>query len=254
MQHYGTITVVGGGCYGTYYVRQLGRASAAGALAYDRLVVVDRDPGCRVAREALAPAPGGRAGHAPGPEVLIAAWASYFADYLSTAAGTDAAVFDAIVPSPLMPHLMYEWLLQRARARWPGRVVETRPVGREPNIPWQRRAPDDTQYVSFAEWMCPINCIEPATCPAIRGPRTWSLPRALDAYVRAERGRGRDLVGPIIFQCTHRAYGVGMIDARDVVAADALVADAGARGTTEVLVATTSHCHGAVNLLGIGAA
>src|SRR5256885_369782 len=44
--HFGTIVVVGGGCYGSYYVRQLGRAAAAGAADWDQLVVVDRDAAC----------------------------------------------------------------------------------------------------------------------------------------------------------------------------------------------------------------
>ena len=49
-QAFGTIVVVGGGCYGSYYVRQLGRAVAAGALVCRRVLVVDRDANCRVAR------------------------------------------------------------------------------------------------------------------------------------------------------------------------------------------------------------
>jgi hypothetical protein len=49
VQRYGTIVVVGGGCYGSYYVRQLGRASSADALSAERVLVVDRDPACRVA-------------------------------------------------------------------------------------------------------------------------------------------------------------------------------------------------------------
>ena len=51
-QRYGDIVVVGGGCYGSYYVRQLRRARDAGALSWQRLVVVDRDGGCRVAGDA----------------------------------------------------------------------------------------------------------------------------------------------------------------------------------------------------------
>ena len=47
-QRYGRIVVVGGGCYGTYYVRQLLRAERAGAITWDELVVVDRDPACAV--------------------------------------------------------------------------------------------------------------------------------------------------------------------------------------------------------------
>ena len=44
---YGTIVIVGGGCYGTYYLTQLRRARAAGALTFDRLIVVDRDAACQ---------------------------------------------------------------------------------------------------------------------------------------------------------------------------------------------------------------
>ncbi|HEU4643562.1 MAG TPA: hypothetical protein VFS44_13985, partial [Gemmatimonadaceae bacterium] len=136
-------------------------------------------------------------------------------------------------------------------ARWPGRRVETRPLGRDPDVPWQRAAPDGTHYVSFAEWMCPINCIEPAKCPVTRGPRTWSLPTAVRAYVDGERARGRNLAGPAIFHCRHRAYGVGMFGADEALAADRLVADAGAAGAAEVLVGTVSHCHGALCVLSV---
>ncbi len=49
-QRYGTIVVVGGGCYGSYYVRQLERAVERRAPStIERIVVVDRDPGCAVA-------------------------------------------------------------------------------------------------------------------------------------------------------------------------------------------------------------
>ena len=265
-QQYGTIVVVGGGCYGSYYVRQLRRAVAAGALGYRRMLVVDRDPACRVAAELAAGALGGPprdihdASAAPtgshpsrAPEVVAAQWTDFFERYLAEADGDPSAAADAIVPSPLMPHLMADWLLARARGRWPDRQVRSGELVSEPNVPWQRSSPDGTHYVSFAEWMCPVNCVEPAMCPEIRGPRTWSLPPALRAYVAAERARGRALAGPVIFHCRHRAYGVGMFDTADVLAADRLVAEVGSRGAAEVLIGTTSHCHGAVRVLSVGA-
>jgi hypothetical protein len=79
------------------------------------------------------------------------------------------------------------------------------------------------------------------------------MPPALRAYADAERALGNAVAGPLVFHCTHRAYGVGMIDTAAAVAADAAVAAAGAAGASRVLVATVSHCHGAVNLLAIGA-
>ena len=248
-QRYGTIVVVGGGCYGSYYVRQLGRASRAGALAADRVLVVDRDPACRVAAEL-------RAQREANVEIVVSDWTSFFDGYLGDAAAHADAKrserADAIVPSPLMPHLMYEWLERRARARWPTRTIGTRPLDPPSGIPWQKRGADDTQYVSFAEWVCPVNCIEPELCPATRGPRSWSMPPAVLAATEEARRNGRNLAGPVIFHCQHRAYGVGMFDTRDVVAGDALVQRAAAAGAAEVLVGTVSHCHGALTVLAIG--
>jgi hypothetical protein len=95
--------------------------------------------------------------------------------------------------------------------------------------------------------MCPINCIEPARCPHTRGDRTWSLPVALARHGDDERAAGRPVEGPFIFHCAHRAFGVGMLDVRDVLAADRAVAERGAAaGATAFLVGTASHCHGAL--------
>jgi hypothetical protein len=52
-----------------------------------------------------------------------------------------------------------------------------------------------------------------------------------------------------VFACTHRAYGVGMIDAAALPAADADLAVRGALGPVRALVATSSHCHAAVAVL-----
>src|SRR5438094_1943212 len=79
-QTYGTIVIVGGGCYGSYYVRQLRRAMQAKALVAKRLVIVDRDPRCAVASvldddESGVPA-----------EIAAREWREFFNDYLSSAA------------------------------------------------------------------------------------------------------------------------------------------------------------------------
>jgi hypothetical protein len=238
-----SIVVVGGGCYGTYYVRQLLRARDARALSFDRLVVVDRDAQCQVARA-----------QRQDPDVVFVQreWELFFDEYLGAASGDTAPSADAIVPSPLMPHLMFEWLVRRARARWPRRPVERRPLRRAPHIPWQRALPSGTHVVSFAEWVCPVNCIEPATCPAVKGPRTWSMPAAVRAYVQAEHRGDAPLAGPVIFHCEHRAYGVGMFDTQAVLDGDALVAQAAANDAADVLVGTVSHCHGALDVLHVG--
>ena len=78
---YETIIIVGGGCYGGYYVRQLHRAARAGALVAESILVVDRDADCAVAqslRELLdTPIP---------TSVRVADWRDFFPAYLTTAA------------------------------------------------------------------------------------------------------------------------------------------------------------------------
>ena len=249
-QRYGSIVVVGGGCYGSYYVRQLGRASRAGALSLERVLVVDRDAGCRVAAEL-------REHGQANVEVVVSDWTAFFDSYLGEAAARagegEGRAPAAIDPSPLMPHLKNAWLERRARARGPGRKIETRPREPPSGIPWQKRGDDGTQYVSFAEWVCPVNCIEPALCPATRGPRSWSMPPAVVAATEEARRNGRNLAGPVIFHCQHRAYGVGMFNTRDVIAGDSLVHRAAESSAAEVLVGTVSHCHGALTVLAISA-
>lgn len=233
---FGTIVVVGGGCYGSYYVRQLLRARTAGAASWHRLVVVDRDARCQVARSL------GR----DDVDLAIADWKTFFGAYLSEASrDRERSLGDAIVPSPLMPHLMFEWLLERARARWPNREVRSEPLLHAPDTPWQRATPDGTHYVSFADWMCPINCVEPRRCPHTRGERSWSLPETAREYVRRARERGEPLAGPVIFHCVHRTYGVGMFDTREVIDGDALVRETAEHAAVAILVGTMSHCHGA---------
>lgn len=230
--------MVGGGCYGSYYVRQLARARAAGALSFQRIVVVDRSADCAVAQA------GGDA------HVVTAEWTDFFNDYLGSAPEDTR---DAIVPSPLMPHLMYQWLLGRARTRWPDREVITQNLSMEPDTPWKSAAPDGTFYGSYATWLCPINCVEPRLCPHTGGERSWTMPSAARDLVDRSQQSAEPLQGPVIFHCTHRAFGVGMFDTRDVVAADRLVQHVGDAATANVLVATVSHCHGAFNILHVGA-
>jgi hypothetical protein len=240
---YGTIIVVGGGCYGSYYVRQLSRAAHARVVAWGRLVVVDRDAQCMVARDDILRG-------TPGLELIVSAWEEFFADYLADASrDPEAAELDAIVPSPLMPHLLFDWIAARMAARWPNRV-HTGPIGNPLSVPWQRTSESgDTHYVSFADWMCPINCIEPAKCPHTRDVRSWTMPVAVAEHVARERARGHDIDGPYVFQCVHRAYGVGMIDVREVLDAERRLATAALGGARRFLVGTVSHCHGALGVL-----
>lgn len=238
---FGRIVVIGGGCYGSWYAQQLTRATERGALRADAIVVVDQDPNCLVAQRLAA----GAFRNAP-VQLEIARWSEYLAQWL--AVGARALERDAMVPSPLMPHVCLDWLMDRARARCPTRHVSIAPLPVTPPMPWERAAPDGRHYVSYATWTCPVNCIEPAKCPATRAERDWSLPPAV---ARFARDHGGAIDGSLIFHCAHRTYGVGMIDAHRIAGADVTLASWLTDAPLHVLVGTVSHCHGALGVLTI---
>jgi hypothetical protein len=233
------VAIVGGGCYGTFYAGQMIRARERDKVRYRRLLVVDRDPACRFVSEI---------GASDDRELVVAEWGQFFDQWLDS----PRAPGDAIVPSPLMPHLMYQWLVRRAQARWPGRTVEQRPLTAPIGTPYDTAGPDGTRYVSYADWICPTHCVEPAICPVTRAPRTWEMSEAMEDLT-ARLDLSTPTTGPALFVCRHRVFGVGMFDVTTVLDGDRLVAEAGQRGgEVDVVVGTVSGCHGAVSLLHLG--
>jgi len=233
------VAIIGGGCYGTFYAGQLAEARDRGKIDYRRVLVVDQDPACRAARE-LPP----RADRL----VIVDDWDRFLDRFLVGDEDPAASPDDAVVPSPLMPHLMAGWLERMAHVAWPGRVVERHPLPAEVGTPYESTGPDGTRYLSFADWICPVHCIEPLTCPVIRGPRTWEVADTL-----AEFTRQAGLAGPATFLCRHQAFGVGMFLAGEARSGARLLREAGERGDAAGLViGTVSRCHGAVTLLHLG--
>jgi len=255
------VIIVGGGCYGTFYARQLAKARDRGRARYRRVIVVDREAACRAHVEL---------GEAPDLAFVTQDWTEFFHEFLGQAGASASGAAqggrgglggrggprDYIVPSPHMPHLMFQWVLARARTRWPGRSVEVTAVPGTLDTPYDRTAaaPDGTRYVSFADWICPTHCIEPAVCPAIGSTRTWEMGDAVRALAARLRGAGEAVHGPALFVCRHHVFGVGTFAVDAVLEGDALVREAGESGAAAaVLVGTISACHGALNMLRLGA-
>lgn len=228
------IVIVGGGCYGSFYTRQLLEARARGKVTFARLLVVDRDAACAAVREFEGVA---------GLELAKEEWDPFFDQYL---AGDAGGAPDVVIPSPLMPHLFFEWLGRRARSRWPGRAVEMTPLPGEVGTPYERRGRDASTYLSFADWTCPTHCTEPALCPVIRAPRTWEMGEALTRY-----GAEHRLAGPALFTVRHLVHGVGGFSAAGIRSAEDLLVRAVGEGAG-LLVGTVSACHGAAGVLTVG--
>jgi hypothetical protein len=233
------VVVIGGGCYGSFYAGQLAQARLRGRIEFRSVLVVDRDPQCQAVRES-------RIG--VGFQSVVSEWGSFLDRFLDHPAPAPDLPGDAIVPSPLMPHLLAEWLERLAGRIAPSRLV-TRTVAALPfGTPYDVLAPDGTRYVSFADWLCPTHCIEPHVCPVIRAPRTWEIREALVDYT-ARLDRVRPTAGPAVFLTRHRAFGVGMFDVAEVREARAALERALTDPPMDLVVGTVSACHGAVTVL-----
>ncbi|HEX7023716.1 MAG TPA: hypothetical protein VF187_02770 [Gemmatimonadales bacterium] len=233
------VMVVGGGCYGNFYTGQLEAACRRGGLSVRRILIVDRDPACL-------------AGTTPGRTIVTADWDAYLEAFLGAPPPGPDEPDDAVVPSPLMPHLMAGWLLAQARSRWPGREVALASPAEPLGTPYDSLGPDGTRYVSFADWICPTHCIEPLTCPMIRAPRTWEMGDALREYTGRLAAR-RPTRGPALFTTRHHAFGVGLFGAAEIRASRSAMMEAGGSGQpVDMVVGTVSACHGAVSLLRFG--
>lgn len=234
--------VLGGGCYGTFYARQLLRARAAAALEVDEIVVVDREERPR-ARLELEPG--------AGPLRFVRAeWDAFLADYL---AALESDADDRLITPPFTPHLSVAWLLRRLRESFPTLHWTTEPFRRMPGTPFERQTEGGPLVVSHADWICPVHCIEPATCPATRGPRQWDLDRTVRHLAVALEDGGQAVDQLHLFHCHHIAYGVGGFPAVEIVRAyeaiAGLVGGASPPLRSRFLVGTLSHCHGALHLL-----
>ncbi len=242
-----TYIVIGGGCFGSFYTRQLLRYADRAAGPVARILVVDRDPRCRVAREVSDPR----------VEVHSVDWAEHLSGMLPRVMAqveTGAAVADRIVPSAFASHILLESLRRAAapQAEQAG-AEEVRALFAGIGTPFARDLGRGSFALSFATWVCPVHCIEPRTCPAISAPLTWNMTRAVAEHAGA---RPREVRSVHILRCRHEAFGVGTIPiaalAHEAIALRRAAADTSSRAAYAV-IATVSTCHGLAGALRLGA-
>ena len=228
--------IFGGGCYGSFYARQLIRAAAAG-VNVGEIVVVDHNA-----------EPPARSHTSPLLHFVRQDWDCFCDAYFNTLPADSP---DHIVPPPFTPHLALRWLLRRLSADRPDLRWDLEPVGRMPGTPFQHQSPGGPLTLSHADWTCPVHCVEPEVCPATKGPRYWDLADTVKLWTGALAEGGQPVEQTHLFQCLHYTHGVGTYPAARVVAARSAMAAARATRDHPVrfLVGTVSRCHGAIHLL-----
>jgi hypothetical protein len=208
------------------------------------VLVVDHAANCQAATHVTV----------AGCELVVSRWDDFLDQYLDPVLRDHDNLTDTIVPTPLMPHLLAHWLERQARTRWPRREVALVPAKTPLGTPYDRLHTDGVRYVSFADWLCPIHCVEPLLCPAIKAPRTWEMSEAVTSWTTAH-GREHATAAPALFNCRHMAFGVGMYPAHaafDGFNGFVPVGDGPSGG--DLVIGSISSCHGAIALLRVGPA
>jgi hypothetical protein len=229
--------ILGGGCYGTFYLRQLLRARTADALQFDEILVVDH--GDQPAALELS--------DAENVSFIQSDWSDFFDTHLENSTSTD----DLFVPSPFNPHLGLGWLLRSIERRFPDATLTLEPFSQMPGTPFQQQREHGTLVASHADWICPVHCIEPEICPHTRGPRHWDMDRTGRALADRLTAAHQPATEPHLFHCHHVAFGVGGYAVAELLQARAAIeSKLGASPVSaRFLVGTISRCHGAFHLL-----
>lgn len=223
--------VLGGGCFGSFYVRQLLRG--ADRIGVGTIHVVDHDADCRVHRDF---------GKNLRLEYHTQDWKAFLLPYFEkclTRYEKGEVFNDHYIPPTFAPHILMELFLEKAGREFPLIRFENKPFEEAVGTPVDMRLPAGTRALSFATWTCPASCIEPPTCPHTRGPKDWDM----KGYLLA-RTQGLPLQ---VFQCRHFAMGVGTIPMREIV--EEYVKFRGRirePGIHEVAMASVSSCHGLI--------
>lgn len=228
------LIVIGGGCYGCLHTRQLLKAAQRGKIAVERFVLVDHNPTARALVEFAGK---------PLVEVVRAEWADYLREHLSQ---LDETTDDQLVPAPFAPHLLFDWLLSAIHEDVPDARVQRGECDLALGLPYEQTAAPGNRFISAADWLCPVTCIEPRLCPATKGERTWEL----GEIVRAGAARSPQYTGVELFTCRHFAWGVGTIPLAALVRARRRIVEGLRRGEPQrIVVGTVSSCHGVLAVL-----
>ncbi len=233
--------VVGGGCFGTQYAKWLLRAERLDLVQFEKIIAIDQNKNCQLTQVAC---------DSKKLEIVASDWIDYLTQLLLRTLNDPMVVWDHWVPSPLSPHILQLAFMRAAMKKLPGLQLKEEALtpsdSKNLAIPIQIPLGSGNHAVSFAEWICPVNCIEPKTCPAIRSPRHWDMKPSLQNYF--DQSSTKRSVH--ILQCQHRVHGVGTIPFIDIQTQFKKMLDALERKlVVEVFIATVSSCHGLIGKL-----
>ncbi len=223
--------IAGGGCYGSYYVRQLDRAREKGKITATEIVVVDKDPQCAVSKTLSS---------VKGSRLEVCDWLTFGKQvWEHQTEWWD----DMWVPTPIGPHILYHWVANQNVS-----LHHVAYEGTVPRLDYAKVIGSGTLVLSHAPGVCPVNCVEPKICPLTKDDRDWEMKDTVRELIEKERA-SHQIEDAAIFVCQHHSHGVGTIPMSAIYTEWNRIDKRLASGTKRVAVATVSSCHGIMDVI-----
>lgn len=225
---YRHIHILGGHKLAVSYHDKISQAKAAGEIAYERLFCVTDDP------KAYA------FDHVPQTNIIAKSYSDFIEEVLSDP--NPVSPRDTIVPDHTAKHVMLQVFLSHVARRLPNFKTELKPFAADFTTPFLYKSENDAIWaMSYATWVCPPDCDEPAICPHIAESRTWDFFKTLpEAASQIATKSSVHLFGcePLVAEISHIRLAK--------MAAELTAFDERLAGPVPftALVATHSRCHG----------
>ncbi|MBI4412500.1 MAG: hypothetical protein HY541_08455 [Deltaproteobacteria bacterium] len=243
----GPIYVLGGGPLGCHYIGEIIRAKKEGLIDYPELFFIDPHSDVlavtKFKNEALH---------------IENTYTGFLEELIvkRSATGEEAGL---LIPDHSAPHVLFRVFLDLIQndkrfGERTTRIVSFPAKGDDfPKTPFLKTLDSGICAVSYAQWVCPLECQEPNICPAINQERSWNFNETFSHYTRdhiesvTNHLAGGPAASTHLFSCIQLVHGVAFIPIDHLFHEwDRLVHKLESQLKVELLVSTFSKCHGII--------
>lgn len=238
----GPIYVLGGGPLACRYLQELSEAQSAGELSYSKLHFVDPSS------EPPALEKFGEKAH-----FIENTYTAFLEEMIKAHQGSGLEA-GLLIPDHSAPHVLFQVFLDLIRQHeiYRDRIIRitpfpdpNHPSGEFPKTPFLKTFDSGICAVSYANWVCPVECEEPNICPAIKDPRTWNFNETFAHYTKDHHTD--PTLSVHLFSCLQLVRGVAFIPMDHIFHEwNRLVHKMEHEKKVNLFVATFSKCHGII--------
>lgn len=224
MPQHASIYVLGGHKLSLAYIEKLLKARDEKIISFDQLYFIDPNTACAVTAKKIS-----------GIHFIQKSYVNALSDLLPCLGPADL-----LIPDHTAPHVLFQLFIDLLQKE--GKKVEVLPFTEGLETPYQKNFDSGVCAVSYATWMCPVDCDEPAICPHTKSTRTWDFVKRFSEF----KPQAASLH---TFHAQQLAYGVAQIPAIQIKN-EWLKLQSTIRNNSRhrFIVATFSHCHGIVGI------